>query len=788
MVKNFIKTAFRNLAKNKLISFINIFGLSMALSVGLVVYIFMDFAYGQDEFHENKESIFLLHNVVARDGAEEVWGDSPAPIGEMLKTDLPQVKDVARVESRRVVVKYEDKVFNEYVRFVDPSFLEMFTFPTTLGRKEALQDPSQVVISQLMAEKYFGERNPVGEQIVIIANDKKESFTIGGVAAPFPKNASFRFDMLLSFDKKITIYDDEDPNDWTKFIDATFVQLNDPQDIDLIRSQMDKYIALQNAADENWPAKAYVFEPLTTLSQNSYKIRGDISGGNDPAGSIVLITIGTFMMLLASFNYINISISSATKRLKEIGIRKVVGGTRRQLALQFIGENLITCFFALLLGGIWARTIIAPWFDSQFSIGLELNFYQEPEAWGFLIVLLLITGIGSGAYPALYISSFRPVNILRGRQKFGKKNTFTRLLLTFQFVLSMITIVFGVAFLQNGQYQQDRDWGYDQAQTLVVPVDNGKTYAALKNELLQRPGVLELAGSVNHIGRSVRLAVIDIDGQKHEIRQLDVGYDYLETLDVRLQKGRFFDEALVTDLEESAVVNQTFADNMGWEDPIGQSFGLDSLTYTVVGVVADFHYYNFNNEIEPAFFRMAKEDKFRYLSLKVGEGTISRTEAYVKELWKKYVPDKPYAAFFQDEVFDEYFHQLEGHGKVMSFTAILATILSCMGLFGLVSLNVAARMKEFSIRKVLGAGLAAIFNGINRQYLLLLVIASILGLPVSYWLLGLFFKEVYTYHMPLTMIPLLVSAVCLFGVALITVSSQIYKVMASNPVEALRNE
>ena len=788
MIKNFIKTAFRNLAKNKLISFINIFGLSMALGVGLVVYVFMDFAYGQDEFHENKESIFLLHNVVARDGVEEVWGDSPAPIGEMIKTDLPQVKAVARVESRNVVVKYEDKVFNEYVRFVDPSFLEMFTFPTALGRKEALRDPSQVVISKLLAEKYFGERNPIGEQIVIIANDKKESFTIGGVAAPFPKNASFHFDMLLGFEKKLSIYDDEGPNDWTKFIDATFVQLNNPKDIDQVRTQVNKYIALQNAADENWPAKAYIFEPLTTLSQNSHKIRGDISGGNDPAGSIVLITIGTFMMLLACFNYINIAISSAAKRLKEIGIRKVVGGTRRQLVFQFIGENLVTCFFALLLGGVWARAIIAPWFNSQFSIGLELNFYQEPKAWGFLIIVLLITGIGSGAYPALYISSFKPVNILRGRQKFGKKNTFTRLFLTFQFILSIITIVFGVAFIQNGKYQQDRDWGYDQAQTLVVPVDNEKTYEALKNELLQHPNITGLAGSVNHVGRSARLAVIDVSGQKHEIRQFNVGYNYLETLDLRLQKGRFFDEALLSDLDESAVINQAFADNMGWEDPVGQSFDLDSLTYNVVGVVADFHYYNFDSEIEPTFFRMAKEDEFKYLSLRAKGGSISSTEAYVETLWKKHVPDMPYTGFFQDEVFDQYFHQLEGHGKIMGFTAILATILSCMGLFGLVSLNVAARMKEFSIRKVLGAGLAAIFNGINRQYMLLLIMASLLGLPISYWLLDLFFEEVYTYHMPLTLVPLIISAICLFGVALITVSSQIYKVMVANPVEALRNE
>ena len=788
MIRNFIKTAVRNLVKNSLISFINIFGLSIAIGCVVVVYMFVDFAYSQDEFHENKENVFLVHSMIDRDGKRQAWGDSPAPLGEMMKTDLPQVERMVRVDHRAAVVKYEEKVFTEYIRFVDPGFLAMFTFPLSLGRKEALQDPSQVVISSGIASKYFGTQDPIGEQIVIIANDRKESFTVGGVAMPFPKTASFDFDVLIPFDRKFDFYSYEDPGDWTAFIGSTFIQLADPKDLGPIRDQMGKYLALQNAAEEDWPVQEYAFEPLSTLSLNSYRIRRDISGGTDPIAMTVMLVIGAFMITLACFNYINISISSATRRLKEIGVRKVVGGTKHQLVFQFIGENLVVCMFALLLGMIWARSLFAPWFDHQFSIGMELAFYESAEAWIFLSLLLFLVGVGSGAYPALYISSFKPVNILRGRQKFGKKNVFTRAFLTFQFVLSVITIVFGISFVQNAGFQLARDWGYDQSQTLVLPIDEKSTFTALKNDLVQNVNIIHVAGSEDHIGRSSGLRVIDIEGQKRQVRKIGVGYNYLETLDLRLKAGRFFEADRPTDIDQSVVINQTFMDHLGWEQAIDRTFKLNAKTYRVIGVVEDFHYYDFFDKIGPIFFQMVDEDRFEFISLRVKEGQIADTEAFVQQLWKEHAPDLPYTGFFQDQVFHDYFVQLKGHGRIMAFTAMLAVVLSCMGLFGLVSLNVATRMKEFSIRKVLGAGITALFNGVNKQYAGLITIACLLGLPASYFMVDLLLKEVYEYPMPMSAGPLILATICLFGVALLTVSSQVYKVIVANPVEALRNE
>lgn len=788
MLKNFILTALRNLAKNKLISFINIFGLSIAIGCSLVVYIFVGWQLSMDTFHKNREQIFLLQNVVARDGVEQVWGDSPAPIGEMMKADFPQIKQVVRIDNRRAVIKYGDRVFNEFVRFVDPEFLDMFTFPLQAGSKEALNDQANIILSERLAEKYFGKENPVGRQIELIFNDKKESFVVGGVAEKFPKTASFSFSVLINYQKKFNIFDKDDPTDWTDFIGSTFIQLNDPSDIGLIASKMDKYIKLQNEAEEDWPASAYTFEPLTTLSLNSYKINGDLASGDEPTSRIVLTLIGVFMMALACFNYINISIVSAAKRLKEIGIRKVVGGTKKQLVFQFIGENLIICMFALVLGGILARTLFAPWFDNEFSIGLDLDFYNNAGAWLFFLILIIITGLGSGAYPAFYISSFSAVNIFRGKQQFGKKNKFTKVFLVFQFILSIITIVFGITFVQNADYQRQRDWGYDQSQTLVLQLDGEKTFTGLKNEFLQNPDVVSVAGSGNHIGRSTATAVIDLNGKKHEVKRIDVGYNYLDALGIRLKEGRFFDEAMPTDKTESVVINKIFARNMGWDKALGQSFDLDTLTYNVIGVVEDFHYHSFFDKIEPAFFRIVPTDRFRFLSIRAKPGKAAKTAEFAKTIWKKHAPDLPYDGFFQDEVFDWYFNAINGHGRIMGFTATLAIILSCMGLFGLVSLNVTSRMREFSIRKVLGAGIKQIFDNVNRPYIWLISIACILGLPISYYLVNTLLEDVYAYPMPLTFMPLVMTAIFIFVVSLLTVSTQIYKVIVSNPVDSLRSE
>lgn len=790
MLKNYIKLALRSFTKNKLVSFINIFGLSSAIGVSIAVFAFVDFEYNADQVHENVNEIFLVGNVVERDGNEQVWGDSPVPIGAMLKQDYPQIKDVVRIDGRGLVFKYEDKVFNEFCRFVDPSFMDMFTYPIKYGDKDALKDPSRIIISYDLAVKYFGEdRNPVGELVTMnFGDDQVGSFIIGAVAEDFPPVYSFDFNILAHWDKKYDILKEKDENDWTDFIVATFIQLDRKENIGIINDGMGKYVELQNAVDEDWPAESYPTFPLSTLSLNAYKIDGSISRGDEPTGRIVLSTIAIFLLTLACFNYMNIAIVSATKRLKEIGIRKTLGSTKWQLVRQFLIENIVMVVFALVIGTLIGLFVVLPWFRVQFGLALELDFFGNYRLWLFYLGILFLVGFASGAYPAFYISSFKPADIFRGGLKISGKNRFTKVFLTFQFVLSLLAIISGIIFVQNVQYQRNQDWGYTSENIYVVQVPNGKSYRAIRNQALQNPNVVSVSGSRGLLGRSWGLAVIEKNEKKSEVIRIDVGPEYFESLDLTLLEGRTFDKNLKTD-EQTVIVNELFVKDLGWESIIDNTFNYDSTEYNIIGIVQDFQYRSFSNKLRPAMLRLVPEEDYRYLSANIKPGTSIQTAEFFEATWKDIEPDLPYTGFFQDTVFDNYFNNIVGHSKLIGFTATLAIILSCMGLFGLVSLNVAARMKEFSIRKVLGAGALAIAGRVNRQYMWLLVIAVILGTPMSYFVMVAFLDSVYeSSHVPIAAPSFILGIFMIFLVAALTVSSLVLKVIKTSPVNSLRTE
>ena len=788
MLRNYIKLALRSLAKNKLISFINIFGLSTAIGVAVAVFAFVDFEYNVDQVHENVDNIFLVQNVVERDGKEQLWGDSPAPIGAMLKQDYPQIVNVVRIDNRGMVFKYDDKVFNQRCRFVDPEFMDMFTYPIKWGDENAINDPSRIIISHDLSVKYFGEDNPVGEQIVMnFGEERLESFIIGAVAEDYPEIYSFSFDILVNWEKKYEIFTDEDENDWKDFITATFIQLENKEDIDIIEAGMGKYVALQNQVEEDWPAKAYPTHPLSTLSLNSYLIMGSPASGDEPTGRIVLSVIGAFLLTLAIFNYMNIAIVSAAKRLKEIGLRKSIGGTRGQLVRQFLIENIILSVFALLLGTLIAHFVVLPWFKNQFGLGLQLDIFGNYRLWLFFIGLLVFVGLASGAYPAFYISSFKPTDIFRGGFKIQGKNRFTRIFLTFQFVLALLAIVSGIIFVQNVKYQKAQDWGYDKENIYVVQVPTGESYRALRDQALQNPNIESVVGSGGLVGRSWGLAVIHKNDKKTEIRRIDVGPDYIEALNLPMIEGRTFSEGMKTD-EQAVIVNELFVERVGWENIIDNTFIYDSIEYSIIGITENFHYQNFWREIEPAMLRMVPEEDFRYLSAKLKPGMAEESVEFFEATWKELEPDLPFTGFFQDTVFDNYFNNIVGHSRLIGFTATLAIILSCMGLFGLVSLNVAAKMKEFSIRKVLGAGSVSIAKRVNYQYVWLLTFATALGAPLSYFVMVAFLDSVYEYHVPVQIPSIIFGIIAIFLIAAITVSSLVYKVVKSNPVNALRSE
>jgi putative ABC transport system permease protein len=786
--KNYFKIAYRQILRNKLFSIIDIFGLSVAVGCSIVVFLFVDFWASMDSFHKNADQIFLVENVINRDGQISVWGDSPLPLGPAVKNDFPQVIRTVRIQTRGGVVRLGDKVFDERFMFVDEGFFEMFTFPLVAGSKDTLLNPNTLFMDEEMALKYFGDENPVGKQLTVRFGDKyQEEFFVGGVTKEHPENSSIRFKFLIPYEKRRDL-GLKDFNDWKRWTWATFVQVRNPGDIAAIKEQMEPYIRLQNEVNEDWSVEGYVFEPLTALSLNAHKVKGGISWGPHPTELVALSIFGIFLLLLACFNYMNIAIVSGTRRLREIGIRKVLGSNRVHLITQYIGENTLLCLFALILGTVLAKLFFIPSFSSLFDLPLKLDLLGNMHLSAFLVSMLALTSLGGSAYPAFYVSGFQPANILRGKQKPKGKSLFTRILLTFQFVLTFITVTTAVILFQNAKHQKNRDWGYNQNEVITVRLDGKKHYTIYRNEIDKNPDILQAAGSMIHIGRGYGGAVAEIAGTKYEIKCLFVGYDYLETMGIRLKQGRFFDRKFSTDLDQSIVINNKFAESMNWQNPLEKEIIIDKKTFFVIGVVDDFHYASFRTKIEPAIFRMAAEDTFNYLSVRVKPDAVPQTAEYLKETWERLIPDTPYRSFYQDEVFESYFKAQNNIIKLFSFTAAITLVIACMGLFGLVSISIDKRMREISIRKVLGATIANVVRIVNKEFVTVLLVSTVVATPLGYMLLKSLLDSYYEYHIPVALPPFVFTFAVIAVTSLITISSLIYKVAVSNPVDILREE
>ncbi|MBX2912467.1 MAG: ABC transporter permease [Cyclobacteriaceae bacterium] len=791
MFKSYFKLGFRNALRNKLTSTINLIGLSVALGVAIAIFTFIDYQFNMDSFHKNKNRIYQITNVVMETGGshmESNWGDSPLLLGPALKQDNPAVEAYTRVEYGSGAIRYNDAVFNESIWFVDPDFMSMFTFNVLYGDPMALSHKNGIIISKKMSEKYFGNRNPVGETYSIkFTNGAKEEFVVGAVLEALPGNSSIRFDNLLSMEafRDLRL---EGTDDWGYLTDATFIMLKKGHDVNEVSSNMEKYKAIQNAASVDFPIQEFKFYLLDGLSHNSYNIYSAISMGSHPAGMITLGIISFLLLLLACFNYMNVAVATVTTRLKEIGIRKVVGGRKKEIAMQFLIENLVLCLASLVIGTLLAMFFLMPGLNSLFPIHVSFGYASSKNLIMFFAAILFFVGMVSGVYPALYISSFQPVQILRGREKFGGKSLFSKSLLTIQFMLAFVTIIGSFVFIANSINLRDKDWGYDHDQTIVVPVLNNANYLALRDKAAQNKNIISYAGASGHIGATWQHTSISFLDNKMQAMLYPVGFGYLQTMNIRLKEGRFFDESVQSDNQESVIVTSLFAKEMNWENPIGQYFEYDSIKRYVIGVVEDFHYDNFYGRIDPVVFLIAPKEDYKFFVAKARPGTLAQTEQFLQASWKSVAPDDPYEGYFQDSVFDNFYNDNNGNIKVLVFISGVAVLLACIGLFGLVSYNITRRMKEFSIRKVFGAKVSHIFKLMNRDYVWILFVAFAIGSPAGFLLVDNLIRTIYPEPTPATATPFLIGIGIMLITVALTVGSQINRIIKNNPVHTLRSE
>ncbi|MEP1034280.1 ABC transporter permease [Ekhidna sp.] len=787
MLSNYFKTTLRSMMKNPLSSFINIFGLAVAIGACMVTYAFINFDMGIDRFHENKDEVFLSTYVVNREGKEVQYGNAPAPLAEMIRDDFSVIEKVSRVHDGNAVVKYGDNVFHESVRYVDPAFLEMFTFPLKWGATSSLNDMNSIILSEEMSQKYFGDENPVGQEIkVIVGNDLYKVFKVAGVAKEFPKSRIIDFSFLTNIENMKVLYPSFDFHSWKKQLNATFIQVKRPEDLATIKGKMEKYKRYQNEVESDWPISSFDFVSLHDLHLTSDQIKNDISYDASEEGRVALPFIAGFILALACFNYLNIAIVSAAKRLKEIGMRKVIGASKRLIIFQFIAENLLLTFIAGIIGFILAVTIFLPWFAAFSDISSEFDLL-DGNMWLTLFSILLFTGIASGVYPAFYISKFQVVKIFKGSVKFGKKNLATKIFLTAQLILTCVGIGFAVIFAQNTYYQENRGWGYGQKEVLYAEVQESSDLEKLKSEMVKEPGVISAAGSKHHLSKRYETTVVHLPNHQYEVHELAVGTNYLETLDVSLKEGRLFNKNQESD-KKSLVVNETFVQNLALNQPIGMQVKIDSIPYQIVGVVEDFHFNNFYYELSPTIFTLADEEAHRFLTLKVTDQSKVASYKALLKTWSALFPEKPFNGGFQEDSWVGFYEELDTMQRFTRAIAIVFVLLASLGLYGLIQLNIKGRVREFSIRKTLGAAPGNLTKNVVNQYLIIFGIAIVLGIPAAHVMNTAMLEMMFEDPLPYGYLGSIISAVLLIFVLAAVIAAQVRKLSKANPVEGLKVE
>lgn len=785
MLKNYLLLGFRTLKRNKLASTINIVGLAAAVGCAITVFLVIQ-ALTIDDFHVNGERVFLVEHVVEDDGVAELWGTSPIPLGPALASDLPQVEYAVRFAEQAAEVRATSYAFQEKIAFADPGFFDVLTFPLKHGEPSALTDPAAVIISTEMAEKYFPKEDPMGQLLQINFGDgQSEAFTVQGVAMPFPERASMTFDFLLGYEKRFSLGLAQ-AGDWQAFTDGTFVQLRQSADREVVEAQLSQYLTVQQASGEATQVQSFFMENIQDSNVFlAWKVHRRAMSSFPIWEVAGFVLIGLLLLLVSCFNYINISLGSASNRLKEIGIRKTSGAERRQLIAQFLTENLLLCYLALLGGIVIAWAFIIPLWHNVTSMQLSLSLLSNYQLWLFLLGLFAFIGLISGSYPAFYISSFEPIEILRGKLRLGRQKRLTRVLTTVQFTLTVFTICLSLFFSSLGNTLLGGDWGYNEAQSLVLPDLNEQQYARLKHAARTLPGVALVAGAEHHIGSSMHARHINTNGEEKEVAFFGVGPAYLDAVGINLAAGRAFGPAFPVTGATGVVINQTLATQQGWDDPIGQQIRLEDDTYHVIGVVEDFLLHPILGKAHPALFGLSETENHKFLTLQVAHGNVDPVVESLKAMWLQEFPGMDFVYYPQTEVFQNFAFMLELSQSFSRYLGIFALFISCMGLFGMASQRVGQRMKEVGIRKAMGASTLHIIFLVNRGFLVMLGLATLIATTVSYFGLRAILQTAPS-DIPLSVMPFVFASLLVFCVAAASLTSQTRKLLNVRPAEVLR--
>jgi len=808
MIKSYIKLSFRILSRNKLQSFINIFSLSVGTGFAIIIFMFIRYDHSFDTFHENSENIFRTYRAPTKgpfvDDDRKITMVSDV-LASTLLDEIPEITQAVRYKPTGVMVRKGDNLTKESIQLLDKGFFDVFTFPVEIGDSQTpLKDLSSVVISKSISKKYFGEENPVGRSLTIVYEKKELNYNVSAVISDAPLNSSFKPEIVIQFENVKDYISPNFINSWDISYSETFVVVDNSADMEQLSvklaavgeeymsSDVDKYaVALQNIEDIHLSP-----DFVTNLFDTS-----------NPKYTYILSAVGIFLLLIACVNFTTISIGKAVTRFKEVGVRRVLGAYKKQLINQYLGETLLTAFLSLIIG-VGIAYILVPQFNSLFDITMPFN----PDLKFFLGLagLVLFAGLVSGLYPALYLSSLKPVNVLRKGIK-GRKNLFTRSLVVLQFSLSIILIVSALVINKQMNFLSDQDLGFNSENVIQIATglgeDNvGENFALFNDQAQSLSNVITVSSSVNPFGITWSNAMIEIpDGRAIEYSLNGVDYDFFEAMDIEIIKGRGFSPDISSDATTAIIVNEKFVELMGWENPIGQSIktmdGLFNENF-VIGVVRNFNFSSLHNDIGPLVLTIDPDIVLHDIEhfgtevyplingnfiVKISGFDTEKTISELEKIWSDVVPESPFEFTFTDERLNQLYAKEKRWSETITFATILAIVIACLGLYGLAMITSEFKTKEIGIRKILGAKISSITGLLFFDLLKLVMLSNFIAWPVSYFIMNIWLQE-FAYKVGLSAIYFLSGSIAAIVIAGLSISFTIIRSALSNPIEALRYE
>jgi putative ABC transport system permease protein len=790
MIRNYLKIAWRNLVKNKAHSFINITGLSVGLACSVLILLWVQNELGMNSFHKNGKNLYQVYERQYYDNKINGQYLTPGLLAAEIKRRVPEVAYAASADfDQWHTFKAGEKIISMEGGAADSSFFKMFSYPLVQGTAQnALNDPSGIAISTKMAVAFFGSsQQAMGKTIRL---DDRKDLMVTTVFDNPGTNSSLKFDYLINWQSYVL--DNPWLKDWDNNDPLTYVQLRADADPAAVDRKI-RYIVhdLNKFEKQGSFTQELALQPFDEVYLHSNFTNGKIDGGRIAYVRLFSI-VALFILLIACINFMNLTTARSVKRAKEIGVRKVVGAVRSVLIKQFISESLLLTAIAVMFS-LLILVALLPFFNQITQKQIELPFAQ-PEFWLKLLLITLVTGVISGSYPALYLSSFNPVKVLKGAMKLDTGATlFRKGLVVFQFALSVVLIIGTIIVSKQVNYIQSINLGYDRDNLVYIPMKGNlvTSYEVFKNEALKIPGirsVTRMSGSPTDITPST--IGVSWEGKapntKVSFSDAAVGYDFISTLKLKMVAGRDFSKDFGTD-SAGYIINETALKRIGYADPIGKPFTMWGNKGRIIGIVKDFHFNSLHEQIKPLILQYGEKWSEGNMLVSIKPGKTREALAGMETLAKQLNPNFLFNYTFSNDEYNKLYNNEQVVSKLSDAFAFLAIFISCLGLLGLATFTAEQRVKEIGVRKILGASVASLFTLLSSEFLVLVIIALLIATPVAWYAMN-GWLHTFAYATPMEWWMFAIAGGLIIGIALLTVSFQSIKASLVNPIKSLRSE